>query len=84
MEYHGKFGHTLGGIQHIALISRIYMCYATCLLENQTVAPNLPGFQGIKSRVQYMVSHPHKTIFYPYNYYNSSNFIRLTQSGNKV
>ena len=23
MEYHGKFGHTLGRIQHIALMSRI-------------------------------------------------------------
>ena len=23
MEYHGKFGHTLGRIQHISLISRI-------------------------------------------------------------
>ena len=24
MEYHGKFGHTLGRIQYIALMSRIY------------------------------------------------------------
>ena len=27
MEYHGKFGHTLGSIQHIALMSRIDICY---------------------------------------------------------
>ena len=29
MEYHGKFGHTLGRIQHIDLMSRIDLCYAT-------------------------------------------------------
>ena len=33
MEYHGKFGHTIGRIQHIALMSRIDLCYATCRLE---------------------------------------------------
>ena len=33
MEYHGKFGHTLGIIQHIALISIIDIFYATCRLE---------------------------------------------------
>ena len=26
MEYHGKFGHTLGSIQHIALMSIIQFC----------------------------------------------------------
>ena len=30
IEYHGKFGHTLGRIQHIALMSRIDICYSTC------------------------------------------------------
>ena len=48
MEYYGKFGHTLGSIQHIALMSRIDICYATYRLATQTVAPTLPGFQGIK------------------------------------
>ena len=52
MEYHGKFGHTLGRIQHIALMSRIDLCYATCRLATQTVAPTLPIFQGIKQCVQ--------------------------------
>ena len=47
MEYHGKFGHTLGSIQHIALMSRIDLCYATCRLSTQTVAPTLTGFQVI-------------------------------------
>ena len=70
MEYHGKFGHTLGGIQHIALMSRIDLCYATCRLATQTVAPNLPGFQGIKQCFQYLAIHTHKTIFYPSNYYD--------------
>ena len=32
MEYHGKFGYTLGRIQHIALMSIIDICYATCCL----------------------------------------------------
>ena len=48
------------------------------------MAPTLPGFQGIKICVQYLASHPHKPIFYPYNYYDGSNFIRLTWSGNQV
>ena len=42
MEYHGKFGHTLGSIQHIALMIRIDLCYATFSLATQTVAPTLP------------------------------------------
>ena len=80
MEYHGKFGHTLGRIQHIDLMSRIDLFYATCRLATQTVAPTLPGFQGIKQCVQYLYSHPHKPIFYPSNSYDGSNFIRLTWS----
>ena len=67
MEYNGKFGHTLGRIQHIAHMSRIYICYATCLLETQTVASTLPGFQGIYICVKYLDSHEQKTIFYPSN-----------------
>ena len=84
MEYHGKFVHTLGRIQHIDLMSRIDLCYATCCLANQTVAPTLPRFQGIKRCVQYLSIHPHKPMFYPSNYYYGSNFIRLTWSGNQV
>ena len=48
------------------------------------MAPNLTGFQGIKLCLQYLASHPHKPIFYPSNYYDGSNFIRLTWSGNQV
>ena len=59
MEYHGKFGHT---IQHIALMSRIEFFYSTFHLYTQTVAPTLPGFQGIKRCVQYLASHQHKSI----------------------
>ena len=84
MEYHGKFGHTLGRIQQIALMSRIDLCYATCRLANQNVAPTLSGFQGIKRCVQYLVSHPHKPIFYPSHSYDGSNVIRLTWIGNQV
>ena len=48
------------------------------------MAPNLPGFQGIKRCVQYLASHPRKPIFYPSNYYDGSHIIRLTWSGNQV
>ena len=65
-------------------MSIIDVCYANCLLATQTVAPTVPGFQGINRCVQYLASHPHKPIFYPYNYYDGSNFIRLTWSGNQV
>ena len=63
MVYHGKFVHTLGRIQHIALMSRIEISYKTCHLETQTVAPTIPGFQGIKRCVQYMDSNSHKPCF---------------------
>ena len=78
MEYHGKFGHNIGRIQHIAILSRIDTCYAICHLATQAVAPTLPGFQGIKCCVKYLDSHPHKPIFYPSNYHDGSNVIILT------
>ena len=65
-------------------MSRIELCYATCSLATQTVAPTLSVFQGIKRCVQYLASHPHKPIFYPSNSYDGSNVIRLTWSGNQV
>ena len=67
MEYHGKFGHTLRRIEHIALMNRIDVFYATCHLETQTMAHAITGFQGIKRCVQYLASHPHKPIFYTFN-----------------
>ena len=83
MEYHGNFGHKLGRIQHIYLMSRIDLFYATYHLATQNVAPTLPVFQGIKRCVQYLASHPHKPIFYPSNYHDGSNVIRLAWSGNQ-
>ena len=77
MKYHRKFVNTLGRIKHIALMSRLGICYGTCQLAIQTVAPTLPGFQCIKRCVKYLSSHPHKHIFYPSNYFDGSNFIRL-------
>ena len=65
-------------------MSIINIYYTTCCLETQTLAPTLTGFQGIKLCVQYLSSHPYKTIFYPFNYYYGSNVIRLTWSGNQV
>ena len=70
MEYHENFGHTFGRIQNIALIIIIDICYSTCSLATQSVAPILPGFQGINRYVQYLDSHPHKPIFYLSNSYD--------------
>ena len=70
MEYHGKFGHTIVRIQHIALMSRIYFLYATFYLATQTVSPTLTGFRGIKRCVKYLASNTHRPIFYPSDYYD--------------
>ena len=48
MECHGKFGHTLGKIQNISLMSRIDIFHISCCLATQTVAPNFTSFQVIK------------------------------------
>ena len=48
------------------------------------MATTLPSFQGIKICIQYIASHPHKPIFYPSDYYDGSNVIRLTWIGNQV
>ena len=48
MEYHGKFGPTIGQLQHISLISIIDIGYTSYHMATQTVAPTLSGFQGIK------------------------------------
>ena len=48
------------------------------------MSPTLLGFQGINICVQYLASHPHKPISYPYNCYYVSNVIRLEWSGNQV
>ena len=84
MEYNGKFGHTIGQIQKIDLMSTMGIYYTAWHLATQTLAPTIPGFQGINLFIHYLASHPHKPLFYPYNYYDGSNFIRLTWSGNQV
>ena len=58
MGYCGKFVHTIGSIQHIDIMGRIDICYTTCHLATQTVAPTLPILQGIQSCVKYMARHP--------------------------
>ena len=83
MEYNGKFGHTLVWIYDISLMSRIGICYTSCRLATQTVEPTLPGFQGIHFCIKYLVSLPHKPTCYPSNYYDGSNVITLTWSGNQ-
>ena len=71
-------------IQHIAPMIRIDLCYTNVRLATQTVAVTLPGSQGIKICVQCLASYPHKPIFYPSNYYDGSNVVRLIWSGNQV
>ena len=82
MEYNGKYGHTIGRIQHIALVSRIEIWYATCRLVIQTMATTITGFHRINICVQYLDIHQHKLIFYTSNSYDGSNVIRLTGSWN--
>ena len=69
-EYHGKFGPKIGRIQKIDPMSNIDNCYKTCLLATQTAETNIPYFQGIKLCVKYLSIHPHKTVFYPYSFYD--------------
>ena len=78
MEYHGNFGHYIGQIQHISIMRRIGIYYTACRMVTKTLKPTIPVFQGLNHRIQYMANNPHKPIFYPSNYYDGSNFIRLT------
>ena len=84
MEYNGKFGHTLGRIQHINLMSIIEICYKSCHISTKTMAPTITVFQGINNCIQYLDSPPQKPIFYPFNYDDQSYVIILTWSGNQV
>ena len=34
-EYNGKFRHNFGSIQHIPIISRIYIWYTGCILRKR-------------------------------------------------
>ena len=83
MEYHSKFEHTIGRIQHISIMIRIGIFYTVCCMGTQNMEPTLPCFQGLKCCIHYLNSHSLKPIFYPYNYYYGSNFIRLVWSGNQ-
>ena len=84
MEYNGKFWHTLGRIQNIAIMRIIEICYTACRLVTQTVAPTLPVLQGLNICIKYLDSHPHKLIFYPFNYYDGSNVTGITWIGNQL
>ena len=78
MEYHGKPGHNIGRIHHISLMRRIDICYIDFHMATQNVEPTLTGFKGLNICIKYLDSQPHKPIFYPSNYYDVSNVIRLT------
>ena len=84
MGYYGKFGHTIRRIQQIDVMSTLEIGYITCILITQTMASNLPGFQGIKLCAQYLSSQPHGIIFYPSNYYGGSNVIIFTWTENII
>ena len=84
MEYHAKFGHTILWIKNMDITRRIVICCIYCGLGTQNMAPNLPGFQGIKRCIKYIDSHYHKPIFNPSNYYDVSNLIRIKRSEYQV
>ena len=84
MEYHGKFEHKIGRIQHIYIMIRIDIFYTVFYLGTQNMAPTLSSLQGLKCCIQYLDSQPLKPIFYPSDYYYVSNVISITWSGNKV
>ena len=84
MEYNGKFGNTLVQIQNIDFMSILAIYYTASCMGTHTVAPTLLGFQSLKRCIQYLDSQPDKPIFYPSYYYDGSNVIRLTWSGNQV
>ena len=65
-------------------MSRNDIFYTAYSIATQTMSPTITGFQGIKHCIQYLASHPHKPIFYLYNFYYVSNVTRLTWSGNQV
>ena len=44
------------------------------------MAPTITGLKVLKRCIQYLASHPHLKL-YTYNYYDGSNFIRITWSG---
>ena len=75
-EWHGKLGHNLVWIKHIASVIRTDICYTDYHLATQTMVPNLPSFQGIKICLKYLTNH--KIFLYCYNSYKVSNVIRLT------
>ena len=78
MKNYGKFGHIIGRIQSITIMSIIDICYIAYHLGTQNVTPTLPVLQGLNLRIQYLDSHLHRPIFYPSNCYYGSNVIRLT------
>ena len=84
MECYVKFGPTLGWIQKIVNMSRIDSFYTAIRLVTRTVSLTLTDLKGLKRCVQYMASHPHKYVFYPFNYYDVSNIIWLTWIGTQV
>ena len=84
MEYHCKFEHNIGRIQHIYIMIRIGILYIVCCLGTQNVEHNLPGFQGLKFCIQYMDRNPLKPILSSSNSYDGTNVIKLTWSGNQV
>ena len=63
MEYNGKFVHNLGLILYITIMVIIDIFYAAFRLGTQTVVPTILGFKGLKSCIQYLASHLHKTTF---------------------
>ena len=83
MKYHKNVGHALGQIQHIVPITRIKICSEACSLATENMAPNITGFRGLKSFIEYIWLVTLINPFYASNSYNFSIVIRLTLSWNQ-
>ena len=77
MEYHGKFEHKIGRIQHIYIMISIEIFYTVFYLRTQNMAPTLSSLQDLKCCIQYLDSHPLKPIFYPSDSYDGSNCLSV-------
>ena len=71
-------------MQNITIMIRIDIFYTAFRLATQTIAPTLAVIQSINSCIKYLASKPHKPIFYPSNYHDGSNVVRILWSGNQV
>jgi hypothetical protein len=60
-----SFGHVVGGLMHIATISRPDLSYCVMRYSGYMSCPNLPIFEALHLTMCYLYHHPHLPIMYP-------------------